>query len=166
MRFLNLWTVPMAGTLADRWGRKAVIVPSALVNCLALVMWAVAGEVWFLVIGCFVKGIGTGFGGPAPAAYAADIAPQSSRGFAMGLYRTYGDLGFVIGPPIMGWIADATSYAGSLYFNVVLVLVTTLAFAVWAPETVRGGRRVWRAESETAGSAATDRGPGSVTAAK
>ena len=143
MSVLNLIAVPFAGTFADRWGRKAVIVPASAVTGLSLVMFALAGDLWFLVLASVVQGLGTGFAGPAPAAYAADIAPQSSRGFAMGLYRTYGDVGFVIGPPIMGWIADSSGYAASLYFNVALVAATALAFWLWAPETVRGGRRVY-----------------------
>jgi len=142
MSFLNLMAVPFAGTFADRWGRKAVIVPASLLTCVSLVMLGLAGSVMFLVLASVVQGVATGFAGPAPAAYAADIAPQSSRGFAMGLYRTYGDLGFVIGPPIMGWIADSSTYAGALYFNTALVAVSAAAFAAWAPETVRGGRRV------------------------
>lgn len=142
MSFLNLAAVPFAGTFADRWGRKAVIVPASLVTCLSLVMFALAAQAWFLVLASVVQGLGTGFAGPAPAAYAADVAPQSSRGFAMGLYRTYGDVGFVVGPPIMGWIADASGYAGALYFNTALVAASAAAFVLWAPETVRGGRRL------------------------
>ena len=137
---LNLVAVPLAGTLADRWGRKAVIVPSALVTGVSLVMFALAGQMWFLFLAAVVQGLATGFGGPAPAAYAADIAPERSRGFAMGLYRSYGDLGFVVGPPLMGWISDASTYAGALYFNTALVVVGALAFAAWAPETVRRSR--------------------------
>jgi MFS family permease len=155
MSFLNLLAVPFAGSFADRWGRKAVIVPASAVTCLSLVMFALAGEVWFLVAASFVQGIGTGFAGPAPAAYAADIAPQSSRGFAMGLYRTYGDVGFVVGPPIMGWIADSSGYAGALYFNTVLVALTAAAFWLWAPETVRAGRRVYERVPDSVPAAAS-----------
>jgi multidrug resistance protein len=161
MSLLNLAVVPFAGTLADRWGRKAVIVPASLITCLSLVMFAQAGSVWFLVLASMVQGLGTGFAGPAPAAYAADIAPASSRGFAMGLYRTYGDIGFVVGPPLMGYIADTSTYAGALYFNAALVAITAAAFAVWAPETVRGGRRVWAGELQ-ASKGPVDAVPGAV----
>jgi DHA1 family multidrug resistance protein-like MFS transporter len=149
MSLLNLFTVPAAGTLADRWGRKAVIVPASFVTCVSLVMFALAGQVWFLVVASLVQGVGTGFAGPAPAAYVADISPETQRGFAMGLYRTYGDLGFVIGPPIMGWIADTSGYAGALYFNTVLVAVTAVAFWFRAPETVRAGRRIYERVPDT-----------------
>ncbi len=143
MSLLNLAAVPFSGTLADRYGRKAVIVPASALTCVSLVMFAVAPSLWFLTLASVVQGVATGFAGPAPAAYAADIAPESSRGFAMGLYRTYGDIGFVVGPPIMGWIADSSGYGSALYFNTVLVAVTAAMFALWAPETVRAGRRIF-----------------------
>jgi DHA1 family multidrug resistance protein-like MFS transporter len=136
MSVLNLLAVPFSGTFADRWGRKAVIIPSSVLTCLSLLMFALAGQVWFLVLASVVQGIGTGFGGPAPAAYAADIAPANARGFAMGLYRSYGDLGFVIGPPLMGWVADFSDYSGALFLNTLIVAVSALAFWLWAKETV------------------------------
>ncbi len=145
MSVLNLIAVPFSGTFADRWGRKAVILPSAALTCVSLVMFAVSWDVWFLVFASVVQGVGTGFGGPAPAAYAADIAPVGSRGFAMGLNRTYGDLGFVIGPPIMGWLADVSGYPAALYFNALLVGVAALAFGLYARETA--GRSLRRPPS-------------------
>lgn len=136
MSLLNLFATPYAGTLADRFGRKAVIVPSSLLTVVSIVMFALSGSVLFLFVAGFVNGVATGFSGPAPAAYAADIAPARARGFAMGVYRTYGDLGFVIGPPLLGWLSDVTSYSGALYFNAGLILVSTAAFALLARETV------------------------------
>lgn len=144
MSLLNLFATPYAGTLADRFGRKAVIVPSSLLTVVSIVMFALSGSVLFLFVAGFVNGVATGFSGPAPAAYAADIAPARARGFAMGVYRTYGDLGFVIGPPLLGWLSDATSYSGALYFNAGLILVSTTAFALLARETV--GPRAARIE--------------------
>ena len=54
----------------------------------------------------------------------------------MGLYRTYSDIGFVIGPPLLGWILDSTgSFAWPLLVNAALVAVCALAFALFAKET-------------------------------
>jgi DHA1 family multidrug resistance protein-like MFS transporter len=132
---LNLVTIPYASTWSDRFGRKAVIIPSALVTGLSLVILALSGSIWMVVVATVIHGLGTGFAGPAPATYAADVAPEQARGFAMGLYRTYGDVGLTIGPPIMGWIADHHGYNDSLYFNTLLIGITTVAFWLWARET-------------------------------
>lgn len=74
---------------------------------------------------------------PALAPYAADVVPAEARGVGMGLYRTYSDVGFVIGLLLVSWIVDVTdNYTWSLGFNAVLVAACVLAFAAFAPETV------------------------------
>jgi MFS family permease len=138
MTVLNLVALLPAGTFIDRLGRKAVIVPSALVTAAALLMFALSGSVWLFVVAGFIHGIGTGIVGPAPAAYAADIAPPGMRGIAMGIYRTFGDAGFVIGPLLLGWLADVSSFGWALSFNAALLLFFAFLFAVFARETVAG----------------------------
>ena len=142
MALLNLAAIGPAGAWADRFGRKRVIVPSAFVSAGALALFAVTGELWLFLVAAVLQGIGTGFIGPAPAAYAADVIPAGARGLGMGLYRTYSDLGFVLGPLLLGWIADVTgSFGWSLGFNAVLVAACALAFGVFARETLPGAAR-------------------------
>jgi multidrug resistance protein len=137
MALLNLVAIGPSGAWADRFGRKRVIVPSAFITAGALLLFAVTGNLALFLVAAVLQGIGTGLGGPAPAAYAADIVPAAARGVGMGLYRTYSDVGFVIGPLLLGWIADATgSFSWALGFNAVLVAVCALAFALFARETV------------------------------
>ena len=137
MALLNLAAIGPSGAWADRFGRKRVIVPSAFITAGALLLFAVTGNLALFLVAAVLQGIGTGLAGPAPAAYAADIVPAAGRGASMGLYRTYSDVGFVIGPLLLGWIADATgSFSWALGFNAALVAVCALAFALFARETV------------------------------
>ena len=137
MALLNLAAIGPSGAWADRFGRKRVIVPSAFITAGALLLFAVTGNIGLFLVAAVLQGIGTGLAGPAPAAYAADIVPAAGRGVSMGLYRTYSDVGFVIGPLLLGWIADATgSFSWALGFNAVLVAVCALAFALFARETL------------------------------
>lgn len=137
MTVLNLLTLAPAGTMIDKLGRKAVIVPSALVTGAALVLFAVSGEVWMFVLAAVLHGAGSGIVGPAPAAYAADMAPAGMRGVTMGLYRTFGDAGFVIGPVLLGWLADLAGFGWALAFDAVVLVSIALLFAVFARETLR-----------------------------
>jgi len=86
-------------------------------------------------------GLATGIAGASPAAYAADLAPARHRGGTIGLYRTFGDMGFVIGPILLGWVADLSSYATALRLNAALLFVSGLLFLLFARETVGGRRR-------------------------
>jgi len=137
MTVLNLVTLAPARTMIDRLGRKAVIVPSALVTGAALVLFALSGQVWMFVLAAVIHGLGTGIVGPAPAAYAADIAPDGMRGVTMGLYRTFGDAGFVIGPVLLGSLADLTTFGWALTFDAAVLVGIALLFALFARETLR-----------------------------
>jgi MFS family permease len=137
MTVLQLIVLLPGGTLIDRLGRKALIVPSALVTGVALVLFAVSGHVWVFIMAAVIHGFGTGILGPAPAAYAADIAPPGMRGVTMGLYRTFGDAGFVIGPVALGGLADLTGFGPALTVDAILLVSVALLFALFARETLK-----------------------------
>ena len=137
MTVLNLVTLAPAGQMIDRLGRKAVIVPSAVVTGAALTLFAVSGDVWVFVLAAVIHGLGTGIVGPAPAAYAADISQPGMRGVSMGLYRTFGDAGFVVGPVLLGALADLAGFDWALAFNALFLVSIALLFAVFARETLR-----------------------------
>ena len=73
----------------------------------------------------------------------------------MGLFRTYSDIGFVAGPLLLGWIADATgSFSWALWLNAALLAACALLFSLFARETVE--RRPGPASPPTAASAGSE----------
>ena len=54
----------------------------------------------------------------------------------MGMFRTSGDVGFMVGPPLLGALADATSFGWGLAANGVIMAVACLWFLVIAKETL------------------------------
>jgi len=135
MSVINLVLVVPAALIADRFGRKAAIVPSGLLVAATLAMVGGANTITLLVIACLAMAVGNSIAGPAPAAYAADIAPPHLRGMAMGMYRSSGDVGFLIGPPLLGLVADWSSYGWALVVNAILMGAASLFFLT-ARETV------------------------------
>lgn len=131
MTFVALYLV---GTLADRFGRKTVIIPSSLLTALSLAVVAVAPAYGLYLFGAAAFGLAAGISIPVPAAYVADAADEESQGMAIGIFRTLGDSGATIGPLLMGWIIDQSSLSSGLLVNAGLVVVVTLAFWVLAPE--------------------------------
>src|SRR5690606_17274860 len=83
MALVNLLLVVPAGSMVDRFGSKATILPSACMSAVAFVLFALAGSVPAFVGAGLVLGLGSGILGPAPPAYAAAIAPAEVRGLAM-----------------------------------------------------------------------------------
>jgi MFS family permease len=132
----------VAGTLADRVGRKVIIVPSAILTGLAIIGYGLAPSVpWFLAAAA-VFAVGMGIGGTAPAAYLADVAPSHFRGVSIGLYRTIGDFAGFIGPLLLGIVASASSPGLAVVANGVLMCVVALVFAAFARETVIPERKI------------------------
>ncbi|MEJ7761715.1 MAG: MFS transporter [Thermomicrobiales bacterium] len=124
-----------SGMLVDRFGRKAVIVPAAILSAGATLLFSTAATYpWFLGA-CLIWSMASGVGGAAPAAYAADTAPPGMTAAALGTYRTIADSGYVVGPLLLGLIADALSPDAALVTCAVMLLGSGVAFALLAPET-------------------------------
>lgn len=153
---INLVLIIPAAWLADRYGRKWAIVPSGFVVAAGLLLLAGAQSVLMLWVASTVLAAGTALSGPAPAAYVADIAPVNARGFAMGLYRTTGDVGFVVGPPLLGLIVGVSSFAWGLSVNAALITFAVLFFLVVARNT-GGAPPVRRPAPPAAAGTATER---------
>jgi DHA1 family multidrug resistance protein-like MFS transporter len=129
-----------SGVLVDRYGRKAVIVPATLVAGVSLTVFVVAPSyAWFLA-GCAAWSVAAGVSGAAPAAYAADVAPPGMNAAAMSAYRMLADLGYVVGPIVLGLGTDVLGADTTLGATAVLLALVGLAFARFAPETYRAGR--------------------------
>ncbi len=134
MAIINLLGIAPAAWVADRFGRKWAIVPAGVLVGAALLLMAAADTGVTFAAAAVLLAIGTATIGPAPAAYVADIAPPDLRGLAMGLYRSAGDAGFLLGPIALGALADATSIPIGLTVNAVLFVVATTQFGVAARE--------------------------------
>lgn len=124
-----------SGALVDRFGRKTVIVPSTLVSGASMFMFAVMPSFTWFLLACTAWAISIGISGPAPAAYAADMAPVGMNASAMGLYRMLADTGYILGPLMLGFAADLASPESALIATGVMVILTGIMFALLAPET-------------------------------
>lgn len=129
-----------AGVLVDRYGRKAVIVPSTMVGGVSLALFFLAPSyAWFLAA-CVAWSVAAGVSGAAPVTYAADVAPSGMNAAAMSTFRMLGDLGYVVGPIALGLVTDLAGPDAALGGTAVLLVVVALLFARFAPETYRAGR--------------------------
>lgn len=128
-----------AGWAVDRFGRKVLIVPTSLVISVGIFIVAFADSLTVFIIGLTVAAVGSSISGPAPAAYVADLVPAEERGAAMGLYRTFGDVGVVISPIASGALADATTIPFAIGVNAALMGLAAVAFLVVAAPDRRIG---------------------------
>ncbi len=134
---MTVVSLMLTGALADRFGRKMLIVPSWLFVAGALLVIAYAPQYSIYILGGMLFGLAGGIGGPIPAVYVADAADEESQGTAIGIYRTFGDAGMVLGPLVMGWMIDVFSISTGLVVNATLIVLVAVTFWLIAPEPNR-----------------------------
>lgn len=153
---VNLVFQPFVGALADRLGRKLLLVPTMFLVAASLLLSAVSPVLGLFALAMVLYGIAQSVEGPTANAYIADVAPRNQLAMAMGVNRTIGDVGLVIGSPLLGLIADVAGIPWGLVANAGVMLVVAVLFAFLAQETVG-----LRAAPQVGGdSGAAGRGPG------
>jgi DHA1 family tetracycline resistance protein-like MFS transporter len=131
---------PTLGALSDRYGRRPVILISALGLGLDYILMAVAPSLWWLFVGRVISGITAG-SISAAFAYVADVTPPEQRAARFGLIGVAFGAGFVLGPAL-GGLAGAIDPRLPFWIAAVLSLVN--AFYGWfiLPESLPPERRM------------------------
>jgi MFS family permease len=68
-------------------------------------------------------GVASGYAGVPPAPMLSDVTPEELKGSAVAVFRFVGDLGFVIGPLVAGWSAQAYGFTASFAINAIPAVV-------------------------------------------
>ncbi|AFH61339.1 MFS transporter [Paenibacillus caseinilyticus] len=97
---------PLAGRLADSYGRKRMIVLGLIVFAISEGLFGLADSPVLLFASRLLGGISAAMIMPAVMAYAADITTQEERAVGMGYITAAITTGFIIGPGIGGYIAE------------------------------------------------------------
>ena len=101
---LNAFVSPFWGRLADRYGRKIMVVRSMTACVAVMAAMAVVTRPWHVVALRGVLGLLTGYGGLS-LTMAAESAPVERVAWAIGTVQTAQRLGPAVGPVIGGVIA-------------------------------------------------------------
>ncbi|ALG75025.1 MFS transporter [Azospirillum thiophilum] len=161
---MQFFSSPVIGSLSDRFGRRPVILLSALGLAADYVLMALAPGLWWLVVGRAVAGI-TSSSFTTVFAYMADVTPPERRAQAYGMVGAAFSAGFIAGPLLGGllgelsprapfWAAGALSGLTFLYGVVVLpeslAPVNRMAFS-WRRANPFGALRLLRSHPELSG---------------
>lgn len=133
--FVGLALAYPSGWLVDRFGRKTVIVPSTIITGVSMLIFAWMTSFGWFMVGCITWAAAAGIAGPAPSAYAADMAPPGMNAAAMGFYRMLADSGYIVGPLALGIGADLVGAEESLIGTAIMLTIVGVYFAWRAPES-------------------------------
>jgi len=141
-RLTALW---FGGVLSDRWGRMRVLIPALLVYAALLAGTSQVTHPVLLVVCSFAIGATAGFLAAVPTVLTSGQVEPSLQGVAIGWIRTMSDTGQVVGPLVMGALADAFDLSAPFLAGAVL-----LAGTAW--QCRRRARALAAANAETGGS--------------
>jgi predicted MFS family arabinose efflux permease len=118
-RLVALW---FGGGLSDRWGRMRVLLAgllgyAAVLGSLPFVNHSALLGAWSLALGATA-----GFVAPLPTAVIGDQVLPSLQGLAIGLLRTMTDSGQILGPLVMGAVADVAGLSSTFYLGAALLV--------------------------------------------
>jgi MFS family permease len=121
----------ITGSLADRLGRKPLVVSGMLVQALghSVIGFGLATPFVSGLVGSVLLGIGTALVYPALLAAVGDAAHPSWRATSVGVYRFWRDLGYAVGALMAGVVAASLGLVWSVHVAGLLTLLSGLV--VW-----------------------------------
>jgi MFS family permease len=114
------------GWLADRWGRKRVMIIGLFVQALLSLLYLVITDPIAFVVLRFVEGIAAAALLPSARALIVDVVPAEKRGEAYGIFGAFFNAGFLLGPGIGGLLAStgyASAFIGAAIFRIVAIAI-------------------------------------------
>jgi DHA1 family multidrug resistance protein-like MFS transporter len=124
----------VAGRIADRSGRRPVLLAGCLGSAAGAALLVLPGSVALLMVAMTVFGLGSGLLDVAPAAMLGDLV-GSRGGTVIAAYQMAGDFGSLTGPLVAGALADSTGFE-SAFASTAAILVVAAVVASRAPETL------------------------------
>lgn len=124
-----------AGIIADRYGRRVLLVGGPLITSVGMLGSGQAGGIWELLAWRFVAGAGSAFYMSGAMIYLIDIAPPLKRTRYVATNQWALSVGVAIGPGIGGLVGDAYGLSAPFYVVGVLAIVTAIYAAIRLPET-------------------------------
>jgi len=133
-------TLP-GGMIADRFGRKMLIVVGNFTGFLCYFLLVLIGPWQLAVIVLFIQSLMSTFYQPAYTAIIAESVPDEERGNAFGTFFFIVSIGFFVGPMIGGYLYSFAGFSTILYGAGFLGVSGSLIRLVWIRETLTAKRR-------------------------
>ena len=127
--------LPLAGAIADRLGRRRVMIGADVLRCAAQATLAVALAVgrpplWLFVLLAWLGGMGTAFFTPALNALTVEIAPRDQLANANSLYGLAGSATRIAGPALGGVLVAVAGSAVVVAVDAATYAVSVLALSL------------------------------------
>jgi len=124
----------IGGALTDKFGRKNLILFGLVFSALSTLSLGLVNEFSVLILLAVVIGLLSNIAGPAHQAMVADLLPEAKRQEGFGILRVVGNMAWIIGPTIGGFIANR-SYFMLFVLDAVISCIVAVIFFFYISET-------------------------------
>ncbi|MFC6315697.1 MFS transporter [Lapidilactobacillus achengensis] len=131
--FVTAIVSPLWGALADRKGRKIMLIRASWGMAVALFLMGLATNVWQLIALRALQGVFSGYISNAQALIASQT-PRANAGKALGTLVTGSTSGMLMGPIIGGILAEAFSIRNTFFITAALLMITGILSATLVKE--------------------------------
>src|SRR3954449_809663 len=127
--------LPISGWLADRVGRKRLLLISVVCFTFASVLCATATSLTEMVLFRAFQGVSGAFIVPLAQATLFDINPREKHGQAMALFGGGVMIGPILGPVLGGWLTDNYNWRWVFLVNLPVGILCVLIMLRFMPKT-------------------------------
>ena len=128
---------PIMGSLADRFGRKPIILLSLAAFALANVGYLFAASTTAIIIVRATQGALSAGLYPSAMGMVGDLMPENQRGRWVGIISASYAAGFIFGPLIGGILYDGWGYSAPFVISAIMGILAFIAATVYVPETMQ-----------------------------
>jgi len=122
-----------AGRLSDSHGRRYASILGSIIVLIGSLVMVFTIHPWMYLLSMSIIGLGAAFLSTTPASIVGDVI-KGTGGPVIGLFQMAGDAGMIVGPIIVGFIADHYGYRSAFAISA-LVFSVALILAIKLPET-------------------------------
>lgn len=126
----------VGGSLADRFGRKSLMVAGVAVFCVGSLLCALAASVTLVIAGRAVMGVGAAASEPGTLSVIRQLYPdRGQRARALGAWSAVSGLALALGPVIGGLLVGIDGWRAVFWFNLALGVVLVAAVRAFVPDS-------------------------------
>ena len=117
----------LAGALADRFGRRRVLIVGLVLMFCASILCSAAPSIGVLIAARVVQGVGAALVVPTSLALLNGTLVVADRARGIGIWAGLSTLATTVGPYAGGWLVDHASWRWVFLLNLPLILLALLA---------------------------------------
>lgn len=123
--------MPVYGRIGDQIGRKPLLMTAIVLFMVGAITGGVAQNIWWLIAGRGIQGLGGGGLMLLSQAIIADVVPARQRGKYMGIMGSVFAVSSVAGPLLGGWLTEGPGWRWAFWVCIplgVLALIAAVKF--------------------------------------